>query len=48
MTMAACFQRLSMMRISRRAFGEDLVKWADQDMYRRKQAPKAGAPHDQP
>jgi len=28
------------------AFGEDLVKLADQDMYRRKQAPRAVAPHD--
>ena len=30
------------------AFGEDLVKLADQDMYRRKQAPGTGAAHDQP
>lgn len=30
------------------AFGEDLVKAADHDMYRRKQAQQAGAPHDQP
>jgi diguanylate cyclase len=30
------------------AFGEDLVKLADQDMYRQKQARRAGAPHDQP
>ena len=27
-------------------FGEELVKLADQDMYRRKQAPRAVAPHD--